>query len=660
MSFTNSTEVMTEQPQDIDNGIHPYRLNLLDSQKNIQNKTGTFSDSATSLDSNVRKENINYFQSGPSSDHDIKIHGNIGQPAVSIKQNKDSSPMVSALSLDSTSLCTSDDKAQLRKARTKSVDLLHMYQLSNTEGAHLTATTESVANLSHQMISRYFDEDNGSALYPRLKTIEMYRENVKKFKDATVLFEYAQYMLQTALTIEETNIVIDQDGAISSPDNAITQSDLKKQFLKEAHHYLKKLSLKGYADSQYLLADAYSSGAFGEVENKESFSLFQAAAKHGHIESAYRVAYCFENGLGTTRNSRKAVDFLKLAASRNHPSSMYKLGLYSFHGRMGLSNDVNTKQNGIKWLSRAAARANELTSAAPYELANIYRDGFLDIIIPDEKYATELYIQAASLGHIQSSTILGQIYEIGNTAVKNDVSLSIHYYTQAATRGDPVAMVGLCAWYLLGAEPAFEKDESEAFQWVQNAANTGFPKAQFTLGYFYEKGKGCEKDLERAVKWYEKAAINNDPRALNKMKSISPKSDEFRNQNKVYSHKENKSVNTINLFSLDDDTNGEGQFKIGAPQNSTSSGSQIMNKSEYFSGSMDLSSSVNTPIVTLSDSSPSNLFIGEANKDTYTPSNISGTFSLGNKLSSVNKTRKFGINTNKSTKDKKNKNCVVM
>ena len=252
-------------------------------------------------------------------------------------------------------------------------------------------------------------------------------------------------MLQTALTIESSSTLISNGnnnlGDTHSNREKVTSDDLKRQFLKEAQHYLKKLSAKGYSDAQYLLADAYSSGVFGKVENKESFILFQAAAKHGHVESAYRASHCLEEGLGTTRDSRKALNFLKFAASRNHPSAMFKLGLYSFYGKMGLPNDVNTKQNGIKWLSRAAARANELTCAAPYELAKIFEKGFLDIIIPDEKYAMELYIQAATLGHVPSACLLGKIYETGNSVVPQDVSLSVHYYTQAALQGDPVAML---------------------------------------------------------------------------------------------------------------------------------------------------------------------------------------------------------------------------
>ena len=90
------------------------------------------------------------------------------------------------------------------------------------------------------------------------------------------------------------------------------EKKLKKALLKEAVKYLKRLSDKGYVEAQYLLADAYSSGALDKIDNKEAFILFQSAAKHGHVESAFRTSFCYEEGLGTGRDSRKAVEFLKL------------------------------------------------------------------------------------------------------------------------------------------------------------------------------------------------------------------------------------------------------------------------------------------------------------------------------------------------------------
>lgn len=546
--------------------MHPYKKHLLASQN------PRYVESGDSLQEAHQFERPSFVQSPIGSDEQTSTYGSVvslnnpsqpldarsqwiqqlGAPSNAHLRQSDlsngsatsSSDDIQGVSLSPSNVSSQNNGASAAKRKSRSVDLSHMYLMNGSHDTQLTSTNESVADMSHQFISRYLGENGNASLVPRLKTIEMYRENVKKSKDANLLFQFAQYMLQTALTMEsdDTPLPLDANG-----DETITQADLRRKFLKEAQHYLRKLSVKGYADAQYLLGDVYASGVLGKTVNKDSFTLFQAAAKHGHIESAYRTAYCFEEGLGTTRDSRKALDFLKFAASRNHPSAMYKLGLYSFYGRMGLPTDVNTKQNGIKWLSRAAARANELTCAAPYELAKIYERGFLDIIIPDEKYATELYIQAASLGHVPSSTLLGQTYESGNKAVPQDTSLSIHYYTQAALKGDPVAMLGLCAWYLLGAEPAFEKDENEAFQWALRAASAGYPKAQFTLGHFYEKGKGCEVNSESAYKWYAKAAKNNDSRAIAKMKQQEPSKNHLEVTSKKR-HKKGMSVTTLNLF----------------------------------------------------------------------------------------------------------------
>lgn len=397
----------------------------------------------------------------------------------------------------------------------RSVDLSHLYLLDGNDSTHFTMTNESMSDLSHNLIKQYLGENSQSSLLPRMKTIEMYRKNVKKSNDPKVLFQYAQYMLQTALTLDSNDTLPQSDDAKKGEKN------IKKQFLKEAVHYLKKLSDKGYTDAQYLLADANSSGALGKVDNKEAFVLFQGAAKHGHIESAYRTAYCYEEGLGITRDSRRAIEFLKFAAAKNHPSAMYKLGMYSFYSKMGLPDNINTKKSGIQWLSRAVTKANELINAAPYELAKIQDAGFLDIVIPDHKYAMELYVQSASLGHIKAAAICGKAYEMGDEVVPQDADLSIHYYSQAALGGDSDSMLALCAWYLVGNPPNLDKNENEAFQWALSAANLKHVKALYTMGHFYEKGIGCVANIDTAKNWYKMAMDQGDERAKIKLEKLN-------------------------------------------------------------------------------------------------------------------------------------------
>lgn len=653
--------------------MHPYKRHLYNSQNiHYDSNAGSSNNSNVSLDLDILNNDtavLNNNESFNKSEDFNESYQDSVKPPQQVGRQRSATTTPNSNESSYISLSSDQLKNASRQQRTRSVDLSHMYLLNNSNDTQLTSTNESVADLSHKMITRYLGTDNNTSLMPRLKTIEMYRENVKKSKDPKLLFEYAQYMLQTALTIDTTNPTLNSSNNNDSNQNLQnvndpSSQDLKKQFLKDALHYLKKLSTKGYSDAQYLLADAYSSGVFGKIENRESFILFQAAAKHGHVESAYRTAHCYEEGLGTTRDSRKALNFLKFAASRNHPSAMYKLGLYSFNSRMGLPNDVNTKQNGIKWLSRASARANELTCAAPYELAKIYENGFLDIIIPDEKYAMELYIQAATLGHTQSSTILGQLYETGNSVVEQDISLSVHYYTQAALQNDPVAMLGLCAWYLLGAEPVFKRDETEAFQWVLKAANCGLPKAQFTLGYFYENGKGCEVNNTLAWKWYEKAAKKNDQRAINKINKRDNIDSTKSTPNKKKRHEKSKSINTLNLFAINN-SSGMDYENSNTNQDNQQKKEQIEMDNDYLNVQpMETPKYFNNPTFnkspdTNTNQSASNFKILKESSDNTL--NLASNPSLsGPQFNQTNENAIISDKGGKKSKDKSKKNCIVM
>lgn len=429
-------------------------------------------------------------------------------------------------------------QSELNLAATSGHKYAHTRSVSSTLSFFHDRDNSSLIDFNQSVIHQYLGS-NLNTLMPRMKTIEMYRKNAKRSTDPAVLFQYAQYMLQTALMLDTTTPVglgsstpappakkssqlleVEKthrksrlSNSLSLDPASMSDPQLKRSLLKEAHHYLKRLADKGYPEAQYLLGDAYSLGAFGKVDNREAFLLFLLAAKHGHAECAFRTSHCYEEGLGTGRDARKGVEFLKLAALKNHPAAMYKLGMYSFHSRMGLPDNVPTKKMGIKWLERALNVATELTAAAPYELGRIYQEGFLDILLKDEKYALELYAQAAALGHIESNAILGRCYEVGDI-VPQEPNLSIHYYTTAALGGHPESMLAMCAWYLVGSEPNLPKDDQEAFEWAKRAAMCGLAKAQFAVANFYDKGIGCIKNTAEAQDRYRKAAENGEEKAL--------------------------------------------------------------------------------------------------------------------------------------------------
>lgn len=342
-----------------------------------------------------------------------------------------------------------------------------------------------------------------SAYKNKIETIKMYRDTLLKTKDTGLMSDFAVFLLKTGLEIYEDN------------------NKVGNKIIKEGCYYLKKMAMKGDVEAQYLLGDVYANDTLNCKNLKQSRILFETAAKKEHPESAYRAALCYEKGIGVSRNSRKALTFFKFAASRHHTQSMHKLGIFYFKGQMGVPKTVVTQQNGIKWLSRAVANGDENSAEAAYELAKIYEKGFLDIVIPDINYAVSLYVHASSLGHNKSNTKLGQIYEKNdNTTIKQNKMLSIHYYTIASNGDNPDsnAQLKLSFFNLLGVDNIMKPDLNQAFFWAEKAANSENSDAEYTLGYYYEKGIGCDKNEEKADDWFKKSFQHGNIKALKKLK----------------------------------------------------------------------------------------------------------------------------------------------
>lgn len=318
---------------------------------------------------------------------------------------------------------------------------------------------------------------NNASLLSTQKTLEMYRQNVKKTNDFSIQYSFAVFLISTA---QEQGLDYSDPKARKSAvqplrdhESPIIEATVSSPYelVREARSILQRLANGGYPFAQYYLADGYASGLFskGKEDYNSAFPLFVLAAKHGHAESAYRTALCYEFGWGCRKDPTKAVQFLRSAASKRHPGAMTRLG------KACLSGDLGEKRyrEGIKWMRVATEAADSQYNAAPYQLGCLYETGYGDDIFQDLNYAAELFTQAADLGHPEANFRMGDAYEHGRLNCPKDPSLSVHFYTGAAERGHAAAMMGLCAWYMVGAAPMLEKDEEEAYEWARRSAELG-------------------------------------------------------------------------------------------------------------------------------------------------------------------------------------------
>lgn len=298
---------------------------------------------------------------------------------------------------------------------------------------------------------------NNASLLDTKKTLDMYRANVKKTNDPNIQYEFAIFMINAA-----------RDHADDSSSSVESAAEL----IKEARGILQRLADRAYPFAQYYLADGYFSGLFNKdkPDYDKALPLFVAASKHGHAESGYRAALCYEFGWGCARSYPKAVQFFRAAASKGHPGAAIRLGKACLTGDMGL---VNRYREGVKWLKRASESADYQYNSGPYELGLLHITGYGDDIFKDEAYAAQLMTRSAELGHPEANYRMGQAYENGTFGCPKDAALSVHFYNGAASKGMPEAMMALCAWYMVGAEPVLEKDEVEAYEWSKRAAEYG-------------------------------------------------------------------------------------------------------------------------------------------------------------------------------------------
>ncbi|CAL3962350.1 unnamed protein product [Diplocarpon coronariae] len=367
-----------------------------------------------------------------------------------------------------------------------------------------------------------------ASLLSTAKTLELYRQNVKKLDNPETQYAFAIFLIQAA---QESGLGQEGDVALRKPSPKpgnrdtdsphINQSKASPQELvAEAKQILQTLSDRGYPFAQYYLADGYVTGLFnkGKEDHKTAFHLFISASKHGHAESGYRAALCYEFGWGSRKDPAKAVQFYRQAASKNHPGAMTRLGRACLSGDLGAS--TSSYREGLKWLKRGTESADIQYNSAPYHLGLLYETGYGDDVFKDEVYAAQLLTQAADLGHTEASYRLGDAYEHGKLSCPRDPALSVHFYTNAAQGGHPAAMMALCAWYMVGAEPVLEKDEDEAYEWARRAAECGLTKAKYAVGYFTEMGIGTRRDPLEANVWYVRAADSGDARAKHRLAAI--------------------------------------------------------------------------------------------------------------------------------------------
>ncbi|MDB5802759.1 MAG: Sel1 domain protein repeat-containing protein [Betaproteobacteria bacterium] len=91
---------------------------------------------------------------------------------------------------------------------------------------------------------------------------------------------------------------------------------------------------------------------------------------------------------------------------------------------------------------------------------------------------------------------------------KKNYKLAFTELSPDARRGKPEAMYLLGKMYAEGQ--GIGRDDAQAFEWFQKAADANYAPAQGMLGMFYAQGRGATRDNTKSIEWARRAAENGD------------------------------------------------------------------------------------------------------------------------------------------------------
>lgn len=106
-----------------------------------------------------------------------------------------------------------------------------------------------------------------------------------------------------------------------------------------------------------------------------------------------------------------------------------------------------------------------------------------------------------------------QVFRDGLAAFEaGDPQAAYDVWAPAAVAGEPLAQYGLGKLYETGG-PGFEPDLEQSVTWYERAAGQGVPAALNNLARFYAEGRGVERDTDQAVLLWSQAARLGHPHA---------------------------------------------------------------------------------------------------------------------------------------------------
>jgi hypothetical protein len=306
-----------------------------------------------------------------------------------------------------------------------------------------------------------------------------------------------------------------------------------------ASEWMRKAAEQDYAKAQYELAELYNYGKLGDDQRSNCIPWYLKAAANGSVEAQAEIGelprYYPNNPLLKSVNT---VDALRQSAEKGNLDAQFQLAKRYQTGD-GVPQDPS---EAFKWMQKAAEHdgsKSSVVSDARCQLGLMYEKG--EGIMPDLTKAHDLFLSAVQdCMYAGNSAMfsLGQMYEKGIGVAQNDHLAAEFYAGKTRNYNYPdkypngfieylgsgtEAIENLLHLWAQGrgfpddrdkAVPGYRKPEDLI---ASRAGSITTAKAQYYVGEIYYQGKLVPKDVAKAADWFNKAATQGSPEAMNRI-----------------------------------------------------------------------------------------------------------------------------------------------
>jgi TPR repeat protein len=252
--------------------------------------------------------------------------------------------------------------------------------------------------------------------------------------------------------------------------------------------------LFGYGFATDLRADAYTEGlnAYNKSEYDYAIHYWRSPEMENDPRALFGLGRIYMDGRGVEKNYGTAIAYYRKSAGLGYPSAQYNLGLAYLKGR-GVQKSI---KKAADWWEAAAVAGH---SKAQYNYAVLLWSG--EEVRRDRTTAMNLFRIAFSNGNEEAAEFLHSLFDpMADELRANNGS----YLSGDINRAIP--LMSEMDLYKLGEQALADGSYDRAFKYWLPLAEDGHHESQYMLGNLFEQGHGVERNLARAVEWYQKAA----------------------------------------------------------------------------------------------------------------------------------------------------------